>query len=60
MKEAPILVLICVLIVGGIGIWVAIGSSLPFSNAQPAVVQPASDGQPDDAQPGWDPKSRGS
>jgi hypothetical protein len=50
MREVPILVWISVLIVGGIGIWLATGASLPFSGAQPAVVQPANGAQLDDAQ----------
>ena len=46
MKEAPVLLWVSVLIVAGIGIWLATGASLPFSGAQPAVVQPANDAQP--------------
>jgi hypothetical protein len=49
MKEAAVLVLVSVVIVGGIGIWLANGGSLPFIGSQPAV-QPASDVQPNDAQ----------
>jgi len=45
MKEAPVLLWVSVLIVAGIGIWLATGASLPFSGAQPAVVQPANDAQ---------------
>ena len=52
MREVPALVWISVLIVGGIGIWLATGASLPFFGAQPAVVQPAKGAQPDDAQTG--------
>jgi hypothetical protein len=50
MKEAPVLVWVSVLIVVGIGIWLATGGSLPFANSQPAAVQPASDAQSADAQ----------
>lgn len=50
MKEVPVLVWISVLIVGGIGIWLATGASLPFFGAQPPVVQPANDAQPDNSQ----------
>ena len=50
MREVPVLVWISVLIVAGIGIWLATGASLPFFGAQPAVVQPANDAQPGDAQ----------
>ena len=50
MKEAPVLVWVSVLIVVGIGIWLATGGSLPFANSQPAAIQPASDAQSDDAQ----------
>jgi hypothetical protein len=49
MKEAPVLVWVSVLIVVGIGIWLATGGSLPFGNSQPAAVQPASDAQSGDA-----------
>jgi hypothetical protein len=50
MKEAAILVLVCVVLVGGIAIWVANGNAIPFFSPQTYSVQPASDGQP--AQPG--------
>jgi hypothetical protein len=50
MKEAAVLVLVSVVIVGGIGIWLANGGSLPFFSSQPGVVQPAGDAQPADAQ----------
>jgi hypothetical protein len=46
MKEAVVLVLLAVLIVGGIGIWVANGNSVPFFSSQPAAVPPAGDAQP--------------
>src|SRR5438552_5558583 len=47
MKEAVVLVLVAVLIVGGIGIWLANGNSIPFfSNSQASVVQPAGETQP--------------
>jgi hypothetical protein len=49
MKEAPVLVWLSVLIVGGVGIWLATGGALPFSSYQPATLQPAGDAQPDDA-----------
>jgi hypothetical protein len=49
MKEAPVLIWLSVLIVGGVGIWLATGGALPFSPYQPATLQPASDAQPDDA-----------
>jgi len=49
MKEAVLLVLVSVAIVGGIGIWLANGGSLPFVTSQPAV-QPVSDVPPSDAQ----------
>ncbi|MCU1334459.1 MAG: hypothetical protein JWO19_40 [Bryobacterales bacterium] len=45
MKEAVVLILVSVLIVGGIGIWLASGVALPFFSSQPAV-HPASDEQP--------------
>jgi len=50
MREVPVLVWISVLIVGGVGIWLATGASLPFLGAQPSVVTPANDAQLDDAQ----------
>jgi hypothetical protein len=50
MKEAPVLVWVSVLIVVGIGIWLATGGSLPFATSQPPAVQPASDAQSGDAQ----------
>jgi hypothetical protein len=50
MKEAAILVVVVVVLVGGVAIWVANGNSIPFFSSQPFSVQPASDGQP--AQPG--------
>jgi hypothetical protein len=50
MKEAAVLVLVAVVIVGGIGIWLANGGSLAFLSSQPAGVQPASDVPPADAQ----------
>jgi hypothetical protein len=49
MKEAAVLVLVSVVIVGGIGIWLSNGGSLPFVSS-PGAVQPASDVQPSDAQ----------
>jgi hypothetical protein len=42
MKEAPVLVWVSVLIVGGIGIWLALGGSLPSFSTEPVAVQPAS------------------
>jgi len=45
MKEAVVLVLVAVLIVGGIGIWLANGNSVPFFSSQPSAVQPAGDPQ---------------
>ncbi len=50
MKEAAVLVLVAVVIVGGIGIWLANGGSIPLLSSQPAGAQPASDTQPSDAQ----------
>jgi hypothetical protein len=50
MKEAAVLVLVAVVIVGGIGIWLANGGSIPFLSSQPAGAQPASDVQPSAAQ----------
>ena len=50
MKEAPVLVWVSVLIVVGIGIWLATGGSLPFANSQAPAVQPASDAQSGGAQ----------
>lgn len=50
MKEAAILVVICVVLVGGVAIWVANGNSIPFLSPQTYSVQPASDAQPDAAQ----------
>jgi hypothetical protein len=47
MKEAVVLVLVAVLIVGGIGIWLANGNAVPFFSSQPSVVQPAGDPQPE-------------
>jgi hypothetical protein len=45
MKEAVVLVLLAVLLVGGIGIWLANGNSIPLFSSQPAAVQPAADAQ---------------
>jgi hypothetical protein len=50
MKEAAVLVLVAVVIVGGIGIWLANGGSVPFLSSQPAGIQPASDVPPSEAQ----------
>src|SRR5579864_1155280 len=46
MKEAVVLVLVAVVIVAGIGIWLANGGTVPFFSSQPPAVQPASDAQP--------------
>jgi len=43
MKEAVVLVLLAVLIVGGIGIWLANGSSVSLFTSQPANVQSVND-----------------
>lgn len=43
MKEAVVLVLLAVLLVGGIGIWIANGGSVSIFSSQPANVQPAND-----------------
>ncbi|HEY2842440.1 MAG TPA: hypothetical protein VGJ09_02275 [Bryobacteraceae bacterium] len=43
MKEAVVLVLVAVLLVGGIGIYLANSGSLSFFNSQPASVQPVVD-----------------
>lgn len=45
MKEAVVLVVIAVVVVGGIGIWFSGGNSIPFLNSPQPVVQPA-DNQP--------------
>jgi hypothetical protein len=50
MKEAPVLVWVSVLIVGGIGIWLATGGSLPSFSTQPIAVQPATASQLGDSQ----------
>jgi hypothetical protein len=42
MKEAALLVLVAVVIVGGIGIWLANGGSIQFFSP-PSAVQPSSD-----------------
>ena len=49
MKEAPILVWVSVLIVGGVGIWLATGGSLPSFSTQPVAIQPPSDASADTA-----------
>jgi len=43
MKEAVVLVLLAILIVGGIGIWLANGNSTSLFGTQPVNVQPAID-----------------
>ena len=43
MKEAVVLVLLAVLIVGGIGIWLANGSSVSLFTSRPVNVQPVND-----------------
>ena len=43
MKEAVVLVLLAVLLVGGIGVWIANGGSISIFNSQPANVQPTID-----------------
>jgi len=43
MKESVVLVLLAVLIVGGIGVWLANGSSVSLFTSQPANVQPVND-----------------
>jgi len=48
MKEAVVLVLLSVLIVGGIGIWISNTGSIPFFSSQPGA-QPASGVQGSDA-----------
>ncbi len=45
MKEAVVLVVIAVVVVGGIGIWFSNGNSIPFLSSPQPVVQPA-DNQP--------------
>ena len=47
MKEAVVLVLVAVLIVGGIGVWLANGNSVSFFGSQSSAVQPAGDPQPE-------------
>jgi len=47
MKEAVVLVLVAVLIVGGIGVWLANGNSVPFFGSQVSAIQPAGDPQPE-------------
>lgn len=46
MKEAIVLVLVSVVIVGGIGIWLASGGSVPFFSSPIGAVRPAADVQP--------------
>lgn len=41
MREAPALIWVSIVIVIGIGVWLATGGSLPFSNSQAAAVRPA-------------------
>jgi hypothetical protein len=43
MKEAVVLVLLAVLLVGGIGIWLANGGSVSLFSSQPVNVQPTND-----------------
>jgi len=43
MKEAVVLVLLAVLIVGGIGIWIANGNSLSLFSSQPVNLQAVND-----------------
>src|SRR5581483_2627942 len=43
MKEAVVLVVLAVVVVGGIGIWLSNGNSIPFMNSPAPVVQPAGD-----------------
>jgi hypothetical protein len=43
MKEAVVLVLLAVLLVGGIGIWLANGSSVSLFTSRPVNVQPVND-----------------
>ena len=43
MKEAVVLVLLAVLLVGGIGVWIANGGSISLFSSQPANVQPTND-----------------
>lgn len=43
MKEAIVLVLVAVVVVGGIGIWLANSGSLSLFGSPPASVQPAGD-----------------
>ncbi len=45
MKEAVVLVVIAVVVVGGIGIWFSNGNPIPFLGSPQPVVQPA-DNQP--------------
>jgi len=54
MKEAVVLVLVSALLVGGIGIWLASGNSLPFFSVQPSADQPAGDLQPGNTPAGSD------
>ena len=42
MKEGVILVVLAVVVVGGIGIWLSNGNSIPFFSSQPSAVQPDS------------------
>ena len=49
MKEAVILVLVAVVVVGGIGVWISSGNSIPFLSAPVPAVQPADDTQAADA-----------
>ncbi|HSP69869.1 MAG TPA: hypothetical protein VLN48_19235, partial [Bryobacteraceae bacterium] len=49
MKEAIVLILVAVLVVGGIGIWLANSGSLSLFGSSPASVQPASATQAADA-----------
>ena len=46
MKEAVVLVLVSVLIVGGIGVWLANGGAVPLFSSQRVAIQPASDPAP--------------
>ena len=48
MKEAVVLVVIAVVVVGGIGIWLSNGTSIPFLSSPAPAVQPA-DNQSDAA-----------